>query len=84
MALIDFLTMRGSRLSARLVKSVILNKLNGGAMRRKRDSRVNGRSFAAVFSAESGGSLPPDGTSYIFNCLKKEKCDHCLKNVNRP
>ena len=32
-------------------------------MKRKRDSRVNGRSFAAVVSAESGGSLPPDGTS---------------------
>ena len=53
----------GSRLLAGLVKSVIFNKLNGGAMRRKRDSRVNVRSFAAVFSAESGGSLPPDGTS---------------------
>ena len=53
----------GSRLLAGLVKSVIFNKLNGGAMRRKRDSRVNGRSFAAVLSAESGGSLPPDGTS---------------------
>ena len=53
----------GSRLLAGLVKSGIFNKLNGGVMRRKRDSRVNERSFAAVVSAESGGYLPPDGTS---------------------
>ena len=58
---IEILCFIGSRLLAGLVKSVIFNKLNGGAMRRKRDSIVNGRSFAAVVSAESGGSLPPDG-----------------------